>query len=231
VTRLPMALPVLYSPSPTNTTTGNMVTAWVGSTRAETDASCAGCPVRDECYARSGNVVRGLGCIQKAARLRPEEYTAAGALDRAPRSAMFSRWTGMGDLARADRHQAETDLHFCAAAGLPSLGYTQFPWEAPWLRPWLRASCVTWESALRWLGNGWKVAIIGPRDWRLPVSVDGFTGPVCPVKLGERIDCNRCGRCQIATGPDIIIFPLHGTAARSKILPTAATLSLQETTR
>ncbi len=229
MTRRPKGLPIVYSPSPGNATTGNMFTAWVGSTRDETNASCAGCPVRVECYARSGNVIRGLCSVQKAARRRPEEYTAAGALARTPRSGMFSRWTAMGDLARADRHQAETDLHFVANAGLPSLGYTQFPWEAPWLQPWLRVSCVTWESALRWLDRGWKVAIIGPRDWVLPVSVAGFSGPVCPVKLGERIDCNRCGQCQL-TGPDIIIFPLHGTAARTKTLPTAAS-HLQEITR
>lgn len=216
-----------------NEKTGPLPVAVVGETRAETWASCAGCPRRPDaaeqlgiprCYAW-GSIAgsMGLNNAQRRAVADPRRLDARAALEERRADARAVRLGGVGDPGRAEPGEVLDAIAAARAAGLAVLCYTHFPGEAEHLREDALASCDTLAAAHRAKAAGWRVALTvdvaapaaGP--W---LEVDGLRLLVCPEQRGRDVTCNTCRLCDprgplLAAGrADGIAFLAHGQDAR-----------------
>lgn len=230
----------LWASQSTNRKTGNVPTLWVGSTREETEASCSGCPVRDECYYHNGTGGMAHASLRRSAAKRPERYTAEHALRTRSASARYVRASGGGDPSACDPVQLRADFAAAREAGLGVLAYTHFPDRAAkagmvdlfcasvGATDDLQTGLEEVDHAL-WLGFK-RAAMVAPWDaydngpnFTTP---EGARGRICPALLahskGRRVTCDQCGLCDPEKpGPAFIVFPDHGPRMRGKLRAAA----------
>jgi hypothetical protein len=212
-------LNILWAATSNNSKTGNVPTAWVGPTREEARASCAGCPLLDKgCYAHSGTPLVALASIRRAAT-RGKNYTLKAALKGARRSARMVRYTAIGDGGRVPIPVADGIVSAVKAAGLDLVGYTHHWREQPVADAWrgrLMASCDNVTEADTALAAGWRVAVVLPANSGDTVTPGGRTVKVCPaIKTDGRITCNDCRLCDGSKRGPVIGFPAHGNQTKA----------------
>ncbi len=211
----------MWTVSTSNEKTGVIPTQYVGRTRDETWASCEGCNLRPDadggCYAWGGNSARGANSVRRAAD-NGRAIDLPAVLERTPRSAKVVRFGAIGDPARVERKKLNGDIELAREEGFKVLGYTHHWRSEPHngrLKGAFLASCETPEQVIDALSRGWLVALAGPQ------SADGMV--TCPHYARPKIQCNRCGLCDIPTlrktGFNGVVFPAHGIS--HKRLPLA----------
>jgi hypothetical protein len=235
----PLSKPrLLWSARTTNRKTGDMPTALVGITKAETRASCDGCPLLPSrvCYAHNGTPRMGAASVQRAVGAgHAKRYTLAHALRYASRAARFVRVSSIGDAGRVDPRELREAHDTVRAAGLGWLAFTHFPAEAlaNGTEDLFLASVdgpdvpTVLAAADGWLDAGFKrVSVVVPDTWTAPSTRTeaGRKAVLCPaVRTASRVQCNLCGLCAPrAKGADIVMFPDHGPAARGRARRNAA---------
>ncbi len=212
-------LNILWAATSNNRKTGNVPTAWVGPTREEARASCAGCPLLDKgCYAHSGTPLVALARIRRAAT-RGKDYTLKAAINGALRSARMVRYTAIGDGGRVPVETADGIVADVKAAGLDLVGYTHHWREQPVSDAWrgrLMASCDNVADADAALAAGWRVAVVLPANSGDTVTPGGRVVKVCPaIKTDGRITCNDCRLCDGSKRGPVIGFPAHGNQTKA----------------
>lgn len=214
-----------------NEKTGNVPTLSVGATRAESIASCEGCPQLADggCYSQFGTPAMGHDSAVKA-RTRTGHWEIVRPILERHKNARMLRVSAIGDPARANQARLALALDVARAEGLAIVGYTHFPREAPHLRGVLMASVDSFTAARDPALAGWRKAIVAPH---------GTTGTVrdaygriqaveCPAVAAERLGrkrftCNDCASgkrgalCDASKpGPDVY-FADHGPKAKRRL--------------
>lgn len=210
-------LAILATARSANVKTGDVPTLWVGATREEGRASCAGCPLLDKgCYAHSGAVAMGADSARRGARKAPERYTIDAAIRGAARSARMLRATGIGDIGRSGRAVADQIVSAASAAGLALVGYTHH-WREPAVKAaWggrLMASTETLADADRAVSEGWRATVVVAADHpRTSATPAGRKVVVCPAQAAEDrgVTCNSCRLCDASRPGPVIAFRAHG---------------------
>lgn len=221
-------LSVLWTARSSNTKTGDVPTAWVGATRAETRASCAGCPLLASgdkaggCYAHSGQPATAIASVWRAADKDPERYTLPRALERRHKGARMVRLSALGDIGRIGVDAARGVVATVKGAGLSVVGYTHHWREAPVSEAWrghLMASCDTLADVDRALTEGWRATVVVRADTpRVTTTPEGARVVVCPAQEAERtgrkaLTCNACRLCDASRPGPVIAFLAHGSTA------------------
>ena len=212
-----------------NKKTWNVPTVYVGKSRAESLASCAGCPQlkKRNCYSQFGSPKLGHASAIKAREASGAFDIVAPILERHKR-ARFLRVSAIGDPARANQDQLALALDVARGEGLAVVGYTHFAHEAPHLRGVLMASVDSFQAAQDPSLTGWRKAIVAPfgttgtiRDIR-----DGSIAAVeCPAIAAERLGrrpftCNDCASgkrgalCDASKPGPNVYFADHGPRKR-----------------
>jgi hypothetical protein len=216
---------ILVTARSANAKTGDVPQVWVGTSRAESLASCEGCPQLADggCYAQFGTPAMG-----HASAARAPQGIVAPILGRA-KTARMLRVGAIGDPARANRQQRWLAIRTAVEQGLAVVGYTHFSGEAQDLRGTLMASCESLERAHELSREGWRAAIVMPSGTvgtlRLP---DGSKVVECPAIAAERLGCKpfTCNDCASTTrgalcdasrpGPHVY-FADHGPKAKRRL--------------
>lgn len=214
-----------------NEKTGNVPTLSVGATRAESIASCEGCPQLADggCYSQFGRPAMGHDSAVKA-RTRTGQWEIVRPILERHKNARMLRVSAIGDPARANQAQLALALDVARGEGLAIVGYTHFAREAPHLRGVLMASVDSFGAARDPALKGWRKAIVAPH---------GTTGTVrdaygriqaveCPAIAAKRLGrkpftCNDCASAKRGAlcdaskpGPDVY-FADHGPKAKRRL--------------
>ena len=225
----------LWLAETTNRKTGNIPTLYLGSTREESKATCAGCPLLDNgCYSQGGTVAMGhSSTIKKLDRVGMGAYSIENALRNSWRGAKYARATAIGDAARAAPEKIRADHDAVRAFGLGWLAYTHFPWEAlaNGVADLFVASVSSLADADAVLAAGYtRAAVVLPWDayqhGRTFTTPAGEKGVICPAlwahSKDKRLTCNDCGLCDpVARGPKVVGFPDHGPGVKGRIRTAA----------
>lgn len=231
-----MVLDLLWTGQTSNSKTGNLITAWVGSTKEETGKSCEGCSLyknnpsdKFQCYAWTGMVNVGLGIVQKAAKLNPSKYTLENALATRSKTAKAARLTSIGDAGALPYKLVSKYINRIKKEGLSILFYTH-KWRKL-TKSWSKfamASCDNLSEADEAADKGWRASVVlDPSTIKLKrlTTPKGRTVIICPaMRAGElnmkAVDCNNCRLCDASRlDSNIHIgFPMHGPAAKGKKL-------------
>ena len=208
---------ILWSARSRNVQTGNVPTAWIGSTREAGRESCKGCPLLDNgCYAHSGAVAMGADSVRRAARNGSDKSIDA-ALSGRHRLARMARLTGIGDIGRSGKAIADAIIGKVRAAGLQAVGYTHHWREDTVSDAWrgrLMASTESMEAADAAIDAGWRAAVVVPEDTpRTFVTPKGRKGIVCPAQIRDTVTCNDCRLCDGSKRGPVIGFRAHGNEA------------------
>ncbi len=214
--RLP-ASAVLWTARSSNVKTGDVPTAWVGRTRAESLASCGACPLKASrnCYAQYGTPAIAAASTRKAAAsgadrgLRQALADAIGRIPGSPiaptRAMRALRWR---ETARA-----------VARAGLDLVAYTHQWRERTDLAPYAMASCDSVADVDAATARGYRATVVlsaaeasEPDLLRTPA---GRPIVVCPAQRSDRVTCNSCRLCAAARPGPVIGFIDHGPRTRS----------------
>jgi hypothetical protein len=203
---------IIYTPTSRNTTTGNVPSAWIGSTREEIRSSCtrASCPYLNgsaegiKCYAWHGTPALAFASIARGYAQAPERYSLEYALRHSSRDSSILRMSAMGDPSAIPEEESRSIIETCSKNGMIINGYTAGWRLAPWWRGILRASCHTARDEEEARSEGWTCTRVFN-----PGESSGF---VCPNKTGARVTCNTCNLC--STFEDTIWFPHHGSSSR-----------------
>jgi len=202
-----------------NSKTGNVPTLWVGSTRAESKASCKGCPMLEDrsCYAQFGTPMAGHGSMIRAAKTG-KDYSLRAALKTSARSAKMARFGAIGDPGALSARYLRKAMAAVRSIGLDVIGYTHHWHGRPDLAGSLMASCDTLADADTALAAGYRVAVVLPWDHteRRFATPGGARGVVCPAMLSDRVTCNDCRLCDGSKPGPVIGFPNHGPQVRVK---------------
>jgi hypothetical protein len=221
---------ILWSPNSDNVKTGDVPTAWVGASKEETRASCAGCKLapREEggdgtCYAWSGTPAIARASITKAAA-RGADRSLERALAERRADARMVRVSALGDAGRAGAETAARIVAKVAAAGLALVGYTHHWREEDVAAAWrgrLMASVETLAQADEAAAAGWRAAAVVPEDYpRTGTTPAGRRVVVCPAQVAEGtsgarpVTCNTCRLCDAARPGPVIAFREHGNGTR-----------------
>ena len=229
---------MLWRPDSRNTKTGAIPQGYVGATRAETETSCKGCPLRKRnkktgkgggCYFWNGQATGAQASMQRRAAKHPNQYTLAYALQHSRRTARYVRAAVGGDPCIFDRVTVTNwhkQVHDAGPNGL--LIYTHFfDGKAKHLRGVAMASVDTLHRADKAINAGWRAAVT-ITDRKVPGSKrpqlksipewsgERYTTPegrrvaLCPAQVADK-DCNTCGWCdpQNPSRPDIVGFLIH----------------------
>ena len=229
---------MLWRPTSGNIKTGNIPQGYIGYTKEETEASCAGCKWRRKdpetgkgggCYYWQGQTQGAHQSMRVRERRHPDEYTLDYALANARRAARYIRAAVGGDPNVFDRNTVALWHHKAKASGLKGvLAYTHFfQTKGRHLRGLAMASCDSLAEADTAVAAGWRVAVTitdrkapganKPQLRNLPewsgeqyTTPQGRTVVLCPAQVGRR-DCNTCGLCDATTheGVPIIGFLQH----------------------
>lgn len=227
----------LWQATTTNRKTGNVPTMAIGATRADSLASCQGCPLlhvkdggqggagtgKPTCYAQYGTAAMGHSSMTRSYAKRPERYTADHAIDNSARSAKMARIGSIGDPSRVDPDGLRSDVRKMRAAGLDIVGYTH-RWAdvGAWLRGILMASCDTLAQCDDAINRGWRAAVVLPSSHkgRTFTTPAGRKGIVCPAltaaERGKTVTCNQCRLCNAGKAGPVIGFPDHGPTAQAE---------------
>jgi hypothetical protein len=220
---------MLWVGTSSNRKTGNIPQGYVGETRAATEASCDGCPLRKAgCYHWTGYPVAAQSQMQKLHRDQPERYTLTSALNKSRRAARYARGAVGGDPWVFTRSTVQEWTAQIKAAGLRGLiMYTHFArTKASHLKGLVRASADTLEQVDSLVDAGWHTAVILPT--KIPTSKrptlntvpawsgESYTTPaghkvlICPAQTHQGVDCNTCGLCTTEPfRPKVIGFLKH----------------------
>lgn len=213
------AAALLWTARSGNVKTGDVPTAWVGRTRDEARASCAGCPLLDQgCYAHSGSVGMGGLSVRKGAVTVPARYTLANALAKRARTAKMARVTAIGDAGRLPAEDADVVVATIRAAGLAVVGYTHHWREAPVAKAWRKRLMASTESLAdvdAATDAGWRATVVVATDApRVTTTPAGRRVVVCPAQiaeeLGKKVTCDDCRLCDAARPGPAIAFRAHG---------------------
>lgn len=229
---------MLWRPTSLNKKTGNIPQGYIGQTREETEASCAGCKWRRKdpetgkgggCYYWQGQTQGAHQSMRVRHRQRPDEYTLAYVLQHARRAARYVRAAVGGDPNIFTRETVAGWHAQVKKAGLNGmLIYTHFfKTKGAHLKGLSMASCDTFEDADQAVDDGWRVAVTitsrkapganKPQLRKMPEwNGEEYTTPkgrsivLCPAQVGRR-DCNSCGLCDPTTHHrvPIIGFLIH----------------------
>ncbi len=201
-----------------NAKTGDIPTAWIGGTRAESLESCGDCPLLESkrCYAQFGSAALGHGHILRA-RAKGARYDLATALRNRADSARAVRVSAVGDAGALPVEWYQTVAAKVRAAGLAVLAYTHQWRTRTDLAGEVMASCETPREADQAMRLGFRATVVLPsthtkRTFRTP---SGATGIVCPaIRAPGRVTCNTCRLCDGARPGPVIGFPEHGPKIR-----------------
>jgi hypothetical protein len=219
---------MLWTATSKNDKTGNIPQGYVGEDKAQTEASCEGCPMRKGgCYHWSGMPRAAQASMQRAYVNKPERSTLAHALRNSSRIARYVRGAVGGDPWVFDRETVEGWVRDLKAEGLKGLLlYTHFASsKGAHLKGLAMASVHSLDEADDRIREGWRVAMTAP--YKLPGSKrstlnslpewagetmttpDGHKGIVCPAQY-KAVDCNSCGLCDASRdNAPLIIFLQH----------------------
>lgn len=192
-------LRLIWQPRTDNAKTGDVPTAYVGTTVDECRSSCAGCPLLDRaCYAWAGRIRLTMARMEQHYLRYPETCSLENAIESRHPGARVVRISALGDPARARPEEVLDAATAFALVGLATIAYTHF-WRDPGashLRLVCLASCQDEAEAEEAIELGWKPATILVWDhqgktFRLP---RGGLGIVCPAQIRETT-CNQCRLC------------------------------------
>ena len=217
---------MLWRPTSGNGKTGNIPQGYVGYTKEETEASCAGCKWRRKdpetgegggCYYWQGQTQGAHESMRVRARRHPDEYTLDYALENARRAAHYIRAAVGGDPNIYSRSTIQKWHDKARAAGMKGmLIYNHFfESKGKHLKGLTMASCDTLAQADKAVDAGWRAAVTitshkapGARKPQLRNTPEWtgqeYTTPkgrqvvLCPAQVGRR-DCNTCGLCDPTT--------------------------------
>lgn len=199
-----------------NRKTGSIPTAYVGTTKTETRASCKGCslgpeakgPQANSCYAWRGlNMAKFLGHHSPRFQREPERYDLLAVLEKIParvlKTVKVVRMAALGDPARADRKEFWSAVALAKKWHLSVLAYTHFWREAgnQELKQTVMASCDRLDEADDAIRKGWTPAVVLPFDESKAVghavtTPDGNRILVCPAQTKPaKVTCNTCRMC------------------------------------
>lgn len=219
------AFSILWSSTSANVKTGPVPTAFVGATKEEGRASCAGCPLLDAgCYAHSGSVALGAQSMRKAAAKGADRSLKTALANRSVKARMV-RLTGIGDIGRCGEDVAREIVTTIKATGLDIVGYTHHWREAIVSAAWkghLLASTESMVDADTAVSQGWRASVVVPKDtparFRTPA---GHTAIVCPAQVaadnGRQVTCNDCRLCAGSKRGPVIAFRAHGNQAAAAV--------------
>jgi hypothetical protein len=216
---------ILWAATSSNVKTGNVPTAWVGTTRDACRESCRGCPLapkdiggNGECYSHSGSPAIAHSSIRKAAAAG-KDRTLTAAIRGAVRSARMLRYTAIGDGGRTAPGVADRIVEAARAAKLQLVGYTHH-WREPavaaeW-RGRLMASVESMADADAALAAGWRAAVVVPVDTPARgTTPSGARFVVCPAQTSDgRVTCNDCRLCDASRPGPVIAFREHGNGVK-----------------
>ena len=214
---------MLWRPTSGNSKTGNIPQGYVGETKEQTEASCAGCKWRRKdpetgtgggCYYWQGQTQGAHQSMRVRERQHPDEYTLDYAMQNARRAAHYARAAVGGDpnVFHQDEVQEWHDRirFYYGLKGL--LIYTHFfKTKGAHLKGLAMASCDTLAEADKAVDAGWRAAVTitshkapganKPQIRKKPEwNGQQYTTPkgrpvvLCPAQVGRR-DCNTCGLC------------------------------------
>ena len=228
---------IYWIPTTTNRKTGNVPTAFIGASRAESKATCTGCPLLAKgCYSQNGVVSIAHNSLLKSVNKNGDRtYTLEHALKNRTVTAKYARFTAIGDGARCDATEVRSAHDRVRSEGLGWLAYTHFWREAKskGLTDVFVASVNSFADLSEALKAGFRRAAITV-EWdyyksgeRTMITEDGKKGILCPAlsahAKGRRVTCNDCGLCDPSrSGPDFVMFPDHGPGVSAKIKRAAA---------
>lgn len=205
---------ILWSARSSNAKTGDVPTAWIGASKEEARASCAGCPLlTGGCYAHTGTPAHAAASVRRSTA----DHSLTAALHGAVRAARMVRLSAIGDVGRCGKETADAIVAEVKAAGLAVVGYTHHWREATVAEAWrgrLMASCDTLADADRAIAEGWRAAVVLPDgtdgDTRTPA---GALVKLCPAQASEgKVTCNTCRLCDGSRPGPNIGFRFHGNS-------------------
>lgn len=208
----------IYTARSTNRKTGDVIQQTIGTTQAETHASCEGCPLRpdigqkdSECYAYRGLSLLGAIAQWKSAA-KGNDQSLTTALKKRAKTAKFVRFGRIGDPSALDKKQLKAEIKQIRGEGLGVLGYTH-RWrdKGKHLKGEVLASCDNWQDVRDAKKAGWRSSLYQLEvDGNKGVTEDGIKWVKCPYQT-KGVQCNDCGLCDAkrAPGLDLVIFVKH----------------------
>tara|TARA_Y100001963_G_C6793579_1_gene457177 strand:- start:14845 stop:15549 length:705 start_codon:yes stop_codon:yes gene_type:complete len=211
-----MMTTMLWTGRSKNSKTGDIPQGYVGATKAQANASCDGCPMRNNgCYYWQGTAVMGHSSMQKKYTTHPDQYSLSAALTKSIRSSRYVRGAVGGDPWVFTRETVEGWVDQIRNAGLRGLLlYTHFAKDkGKHLKGLAMASVHSLQEADDLIDDGWRTAMVtdqyrvpGSRkpnlkhlpEWNgqsLFVTPKGRKGIVCPAQYKQGVNCNTCGLC------------------------------------
>lgn len=219
---------IQYTSRSKNTKTGDVPTAFAGSTYKETCASCQGCPLfnaeqpgKSNCYSHSGTGAMSAKSVFRAVA-RGKKYDIITALKSKHKDAKMVRFTAIGDPARADRSRLLADMMTVKAQGLDVVGYTHFWQDNPDLAGKLMASCESTAQVIKAISMGFRATVVVSWDHLVKgggrrFKVGDHTAIVCPAQIeGARVTCNECRLCDGSKSGPVIAFLDHSPKATTE---------------
>jgi hypothetical protein len=218
-----MAAKIIWTAETGNRKTGNIPTAYIGTTKEEAWASCEGCPLRaKDCYAWHGSVRIGHTVALNGYKKNPAKYTFGNALRMRSKSARMVRVSAIGDPSEANHRTLHSNAKEVRKLGLAYIGYTHFHMRPKneGLKSLFMASCGSIQEADDAVKRGWRATAVVPWDYapKRSITPAGNTALVCPAQTtANAINCNDCLLCDASrkTNFDIILFRDHGPKARA----------------
>ena len=214
---------VLWTAQTKNSKTGNVPTAWIGTSVEESKETCFGCPLLESkvCYAHNGSPAMGFFSLLRSVRKRGvQHYNLDKALEGRWFGAKMVRLSAIGDPAAMSREWWQGVQQKVQKAGLSLVAYTHFWQHRPDLAGVSMASCDRLDQVDKALAKGFRAAVVLPWDFqgRTFETPGGAKGIVCPAILAKgKIDCNSCRLCDGSKPGPVIGFPDHGPQAQGRL--------------
>ena len=224
---------MLWTARTNNIKTGDIPTAWIGTSKEESKKTCEGCPQLGtgngdtKCYAWGGMVAVGLKAVQDGFK-RGLDYSLSNALRRRNKNAKAVRIGSIGDPGAVRLREYLSSVRSIRRQNLSVLSYTH-RWRKLKASQWkknIMASCDTIKQVDEAIALGWRATVVLPWDFKGKrlVTPGGNTVIVCPAIYTKSIGlsddkivtCNSCRLCDASRSGPSIGFPDHGPAVRSK---------------
>jgi len=216
---------VLWRARSSNAKTGDIPTAWIGTTREESLATCAtvACPLLSVCYAQRGTAALAHSSMAKRIATRGTGgYSIGEALERRHASARAVRIGALGEAGILPAAWWHGVRAAAAAEDLAVLAYTHAWRSRPWLRAHAMASVESLRTADDALRRGFSAFVVLPSS-SLPArgaarlrTPGGAPVVPCPAAAVPGVTCNDCRRCDPAlhSRPTLIGIEVLGPRAK-----------------